>query len=78
MITTAQQIRDFLDWTVETGRGQYALRVDPQDLCWGCPTMDMGHVAVIAAMVPDTVQDAIDERTKEIFIGARVVERKTQ
>ena len=44
-MTTVEQIRDFLDWMVETGRGQYALRIDPQDLCWGCPTMDMGHVA---------------------------------
>lgn len=75
MITTAQQIRDFLDWMVETGRGQYALRVDPQDLCWGCPTMNLGNVSVIGAMVPDTASDGIDDARKEIFIGARVIER---
>jgi len=51
------------------------MRIDPQDLCWGCPTMRLGEVSVIAATVPDSAADGINDRTKEVFINARVVER---
>lgn len=74
-MTTAQQLRDYLDWIVETGRSDYRACIDPQDLCWGCPTMNLGNVSVIGAMVPDTASDGIDDARKEIFIGARVIER---
>lgn len=72
---TVQQGHDYLAWMIETGRGKHWLRIDPQDLCWGCPLEQLGKVSVIAAMVPDTVSDGINDQTKEVFVGARVVER---
>lgn len=76
-MTTAQQLRDYLAWIIETGRGDYAACIDPQDLCWGCPTMALGHVSVIGTMLPDSAADGINDARREIFIGARVMERKT-
>ena len=72
---TVERVRDYLDWMCETGRGQHIARIDPQDLCWGCPLEQLGKVSVITAMVPELALDGINDMTKEVFIGARVVER---
>ena len=72
---TVDQARDYLDWMSETGRGKHWLRIDPQDLCWGCPLEQLGKVSVITAMVPEISLDGINDQTKEVFLGARVVEK---
>lgn len=73
--TTVQQARDYFDYMCQIGRGNNRALLNPQDLCWGCDLQKLTDVSVLELVIPETVESAINVMRREVYIGARVVER---
>lgn len=64
-VTTAQQMADFWQWQVETGRGQWAARLCPRGLS------ERGQQDTVINLAIPPADEIHDTANRVVFVAAR-------